>query len=158
MTPTIILLIVLIVLLVLVLIGLMILKSSIEKVREEIKDVASGVSVLAQVGDQNAKALSLKIEKTFAETFAEINKQVDILPKYDDNDLYDEVESFVETEGFISIETIQKTFHVGYSRAIETIEALVTDGIIEKFENPNSNHAVWSLVKDEDEEYEEDES
>jgi len=137
---------VLIILLVAVLIGLLVSNSSIRKTRKEIKDVASGVSVLAQTSDQNAKALSMKIEKTFAE----LGQRVDVLPKYDDDDLYDEVQCFVETEGHLSTNTIQRTFRVGYSRAVKTIEDLENNEIIEKFEDPSLDYVSWRLVKDED--------
>lgn len=145
-----ILLTIVICLLVILFVGILILRSAIQKNTKDIQDIASGVSILAQTSDQNAKTISIKIEKIFAETFAELEQRIDVLPKYDDDDLYDEVQYFVETEGCLSTNTIQRTFRIGYSRAVRIIEDLEDNEVIEKFKDPDSNYASWRLVKDED--------
>jgi ribosomal protein S25 len=150
MNTTMVLLIVLVVLLVAVLVGLVILNSSIRRNLKELKEVASGLSVLAQVSDKNADIISVKIEKTIAE----LSQKINVFPKYDEDDLYSEVIDFLEDEAYISTSIIQKTFHVEYSTAAKVIANLRKNEVIERVENSNSNYACWGLVKDEVEEEE----
>lgn len=136
-------------------VGIGIIVVFLKQVLGKMKDIQLDVSILSQKYDESTKRLATKIEKSVATAVVDIVGSSNITPKYDDDEILEEIQNMIDIEGGCTAEFIQKSFNSTYSQIAVALNRLEEDGLIRQSSDVNGN-VSWQIA-DEYEDYEEGE-